>query len=462
MKDQMSRRGFLRLSAGLAAGATISACTAVPPAQPTTAGTAAPGAPAQEAVSIRFWNVWGAAREELMNEIIATFEEENPGVTVENLVQPFENRAENLFASIASNEPPEVLMATRAELLQFAHEGLILPIDDYVEQNGLDLSLFYEAEINNMRWDGQLYSMPMPTGGGITGLELVNLDMFTAAGIEPVIPQTWQELEEVCRQFTEVDSRGIVQVGANVVGADVGSFVSSFFAWLYCNNGSIYSDDLRQPAFNSAEGLATLEWMVNFTNDINGGIQNVIDFFLAPGEATEAQPWYNDVQLVNFPNVSIFFHMQTFRPDMNWDMGLRPRNGNNADAQSRGLSGEEFAWSYIVPASVAEERREPAFKFVQKITYDESACWFMQQQDRPSPLQACNEDPSYYEANIHWDKVLESLQSDVSVDIIPSHTRVRDIVGQAVQSALFGDATPEVALAQAAEQAQSVIDEYWG
>jgi multiple sugar transport system substrate-binding protein len=397
-----------------------------------------------------------------MNQIIATFEEENPGITVENLVQPFENRAENLFASIASNEPPEVLMATRAELLQFANEGLILPIDDYVEQHNLDLSVFYEAEINNMRWDGQLYSMPMPTGGGITGLELVNLDMFTAAGIEPSIPQTWQELEDVCRQFTELDSRGIVQVGANIVGADVGGFVGNFFAWLYCNNGSIYSDDLRQPAFNSPEGLATLEWMVNFTNDINGGIQNVIDFFLAPGEATEAQPWYNDVQLVNFPNVSIFFHMQTFRPDMNWDMGLRPYNGNNPDAQSRGLSGEEFAWSYIIPASVAEERREAAFKFVQKITYDESACWFMQQQDRPSPLQACNEDPSYYEANIHWDKVLESLQSDVSVDIIPPHTRVRDIVGQAVQSALFGDATPEDALAQAAEQAQSVIDEYWG
>jgi multiple sugar transport system substrate-binding protein len=302
----------------------------------------------------------------------------------------------------------------------------------------------------------------MPTGGGITGLELVNLDMFAAAGIDPVIPQTWQELEEVCRQFTELDSRGLVTVGANVVGADVPGFVGSFFAWLYCNNGRIYSDDLRAPAFNSPEGLATLEWMVNFTNEINGGVQNVIDFFLAPGEATEAQPWYNDVQLVNFPNVSIFFHMQTFRPDMNWDMGLRPHNGDNPDAQSRGLSGEEFAWSYIIPTAVAEERREAAFKWVKKITYDESACWFMQQQDRPSPLRACNEDPSYYEANIHWDKVLESLQSDVSVEIIPPHTRVRDIVGQAVQSALFGDATPEAALAQAAEQSQAVIDEYWG
>jgi multiple sugar transport system substrate-binding protein len=458
-RHQMSRRAFLHLSAGVAAGTLISACAM--PTQPATTGAAEAGAPAQEAVSIRFWNVWGAAREELMNEIIGHFEEENPGISVENLVQPFENRAENLFASIASNEPPEVLMATRAELLQFADEGLIIAIDDYVEQNELDLSRFFEAEINNMRWQDRLYSMPMPTGGGITCLELVNLDMLSAAGQEAVIPQTWQELEDLAREFTVLDDRGIVQLGANITGTDVPGFVGSFFAWLYCNGGRIYNEELTQTTFNSEEGVATLEWMVNFTNDIYGGIQNYIDFSLAPGEATEAQPWYNDVQLVNFPNVSIFFHMQTFRPDMNWDMGVRPYNGNNPNATSQGLSGEEFAWSYVIPQSVAQERQEAAFKWVQKITYDDNgACWFMQQQGRPSPIIACNEDPVYYDANPHWDKVLDSLATDVSVDIIPPHTRIRDLVGQAVQSALFGDASPADALNQAAEQSQAIVDEF--
>jgi len=242
----------------------------------------------------------------------------------------------------------------------------------------------------------------------------------------------------------------------------VGTDVGSFFAWLYCNGGTIYSDDLTAPAFDSPQGIATLEWMVNFTNNINGGVQNVTDFFAGPGEATEAQPWYNDIQLINFPNVSIFFHMQTYRPDMEWDMGLRPYNANNQDAQSQGLSGEAFAWSYLIPEAVDEARREAAFLWVKKITYDENgACWFMQEQGRPSPLQTCNEAEVYYDANMHWDKVLESLQIDVSVDIIPPHTRIRDIVDQAVQAALFGDATPDAALAQASEQAQAVIDEYW-
>lgn len=454
----LSRRSMLKLMGGVAAASALAAC--VPAVAPAPAGEAA--APAQAPITIRFWNVWGAAREELMNQIIARFEEENPGIKVQNLVQPFERREENLFTALASGDPPEVLMATRAEILRFANDGLIAPIDEYVAANGLDLTRFYDSEIGNFYWKDRLYSMPMPTGGGVTSLTLVNLDMLHAAGREDPVPATWTELETLARDFTEIDDKGIVKIGASVVGATVGAMATDFFAWLYCNNGRIYNDDLTQVAFAEEQGVETLEWMVRFTNEINGGVQNVLDFFAGPGEATEAQPWYNDRQLINFPNVSIFFHMQTYRPDMQWDMGLRPYNSDNPAAKSQGLSGETFAWGYVVPNVVTGERRNAAFKWVQKITYDEDGGgWFVKQQGRPSPLKAVNEDPSYYETNPHWDKVLKSLESDVSVQILPVHAQVRDVVGQAVQAALFGDASPVEALAQAAQQAQSIVDGYW-
>ncbi|MEZ4581428.1 MAG: extracellular solute-binding protein [Caldilineaceae bacterium] len=311
-----------------------------------------------------------------------------------------------------------------------------MPITSMVEaDDDVDLGKFYDAEINNMRWEGELYSMPMPTGGGITGIMLVNVDMFNEAGVEPWVPETWQELEDLAREFTVIDDRGIVQIGANV-----GTGAGAFFAWLYTNDGQIYSDDLRSVAFNSPEGVETLTWMVNFTNDINGGIQNVLDFYITGQEANETQPWYNDVELVNFPNVSIFFHMATLKPDLDWDLGLRPYNGNNDAAESHGISGEEFGWGYVIPAGVPEEKQQAAYEWVKKITYDmDGACWFMQQQSRPSPLKECNEDQMYYDVNPKWDLVRDSLERDVSVDILPIHNRVRDVVEQAVQAAMFGE-----------------------
>lgn len=449
----LSRRTMLKLMGGVAATGMVAACA--PAVAPAPGGGAA--APAQSEVTIRFWNVWGAAREELMNQIIARFEEENPGIKVQNLVQPFERREENLFTALASGDPPEVLMASRAEILRFANDGLITSIDDYVTANNLDLSRFYDSEIGNFYWKDKLYSMPMPTGGGVTSLTLVNYDMLRAAGHEDQVPATWAELEEMSRAFTELDDKGIVKIGATV-----GTMASDFFGWLYCNSGAIYNDDLTRVDFANEQGVQTLEWMVNFTNEINGGVQNVIDFFAGPGEATEAQPWYNDAQLINFPNVSIFFHMQTYKPDMQWDMGLRPYNADNPAAKSQGLSGEAFAWGYVVPNVVTDARREAALKWLQKITYDEDGGgWFMMQQGRPSPIKAVNEDPSFYEVNPHWDKVLKSLESDVSVQILPVHAQVRDIVTQGVQAAMFGDASPAEALTRAAEQAQAVVDSYW-
>jgi multiple sugar transport system substrate-binding protein len=444
---------MLKLMGGVAATGMVAACA--PAVAPAPGGGAA--APAQSEVTIRFWNVWGAAREELMNQIIARFEEENPGIKVQNLVQPFERREENLFTALASGDPPEVLMASRAEILRFANDGLITSIDDYVTANNLDLSRFYDSEIGNFYWKDKLYSMPMPTGGGVTSLTLVNYDMLRAAGHEDQVPATWVELEEMSRAFTELDDKGIVKIGATV-----GTMASDFFGWLYCNSGAIYNDDLTRVDFANEQGVQTLEWMVNFTNEINGGVQNVIDFFAGPGEATEAQPWYNDAQLINFPNVSIFFHMQTYKPEMQWDMGLRPYNADNPAAKSQGLSGEAFAWGYVVPNVVTDARREAALKWLQKITYDEDGGgWFMMQQGRPSPIKAVNEDPSFYEVNPHWDKVLKSLESDVSVQILPVHAQVRDIVTQGVQAAMFGDASPAEALTRAAEQAQAVVDSYW-
>jgi ABC-type glycerol-3-phosphate transport system substrate-binding protein len=47
------------------------------------------------------------------------------------------------------------------------------------------------------------------------------------------------------------------------------------------------------------------------------------------------------------------------------------------------------------------------------------------------------------------------------VNILPVHVRIRDIVDQGVQAAMFGDKSAEQALTDAAEQAQAVVDEYW-
>lgn len=102
---------------------------------------------ASEVIEIEFMNWWDAAREALMDDVIANFEAENPCIKVINQIQPWDNRSELLATSAASSTPPDIIMTTRPETYQFALQGLIAPIDSFVDASGLDLSVFYDGEI---------------------------------------------------------------------------------------------------------------------------------------------------------------------------------------------------------------------------------------------------------------------------------------------------------------------------
>ncbi len=421
-----------------------------------------------EEVTITFMNWWGATREPLMDQVIANFNEICPNITVENSVQAWDNRAELVATTVASNNPPNLIMTGRVETYQFAFQGFLEPIDDFVAASGIDPEeVFYEGEIANQYFDGQLYAMPLPTAGGISGLMMYNKTMFREAGLDPDDPpETWQELEEVAAAISEVDAFGIVKMGVNL---ELGSELNNSFAyWLYTNNGRLFSDDGRTVTFNSPEGVETLEWMVNFINEYSGGVEMDRDFMAATPDMTTADnPFYNELLAVHFPNVSGFGHLQNTDPEMwedtdAWGVALRPYNGENPDATHAGVSGLAFSWGYVIPSNQPDVEKAAAYAFMEYLTTaDDGGCYFMFEQGRPSPIKSCNEREAYYDANPYWDTVLESLAVDVSVPVTPVQTQINDILHRAVEEAFFG-ADAQSVLDNAAEEAQALLDEFWG
>jgi len=421
-------------------------------------GTVAP----QEEIVLDFWNWWGVQREPLMQEIIGPFQEEHPGVTINNVVQGWDRRAEVVLTAMAGGEPPEIMMATRAEIVRFAAEGLIVPITKYVEEDGLDLSAFYPSEIETMWWNGELYSMPMPTAGGETSFYVYNKTLFAEHGLDPENPPaTWQELWAASEVLNQRSGNVI-----DLMAADIGVSGNAFLSWLYTNNGALYSEDLRSVTFNSPEGVETLQWMYDYVQTFYGGVENHIDFMAqTTGESAE-NPLFQGRQAIQFPNVSIFGHLATFAPDLDYGVALRPYNADNPDARSQGIAPLGFGWGYVIPAGLSPEAERAAYDFVRRITYDmgedvKGGCWFMQEQARPSPLIACNEDPVFYELNPNWDNVKAALEADIALPIVPPQSQIQSFITEYVDLAMFGELSPQEALDLAAEESQAVLDAYW-
>ena len=416
-------------------------------------------------IELDFMNWWGAAREALMDELIGHFQAENPCIRVNNQVQPWGNRSELLATAAASSSPPGIIMTTRPETYQFAISGLIIPIDAFVEEAGTDLSVFYEGEIGVQYWNGQLYGLPMPSAGGLTSLFIYNKEMMAGAGFDPESPpKTWQELEEVAAALTQGDPLGV-----DVMGASVGNGDADFVSWLYTNNGKYVSDDGRTLLFNSPEGVEALEWMVSFTNNINGSVENVSDFFQDTAFAEGDHPFYDSELGFLSVNTAFFGHYNVNAPEKyadtsHWGVMLRPYNGDNPDAGHAGVTGYGFsgAWAYTIPSVHPPEKQAAAYKFAEFIgVHPLGGCAFLFAQSRPSPVRECNENPAYYDANPYWATVLEGLATDVSVPITPAQGRIAEVLNNHIEEAFFGMKSAEEALNDAAAEGQAILDEFW-
>ena len=141
MDIKLTRRNFLRVSGVSATLALAARATA-----PTAPAASTDAEPMAERVEIEFMNWWGAHREPLMDEVIANFHDMNSSVQVNNSVQPWDGREERAATAVASNNPPALIMTQRVETHQFAHENLILPIDDYVQASGIDPDAIFTPE----------------------------------------------------------------------------------------------------------------------------------------------------------------------------------------------------------------------------------------------------------------------------------------------------------------------------
>jgi multiple sugar transport system substrate-binding protein len=465
METGLSRRHFLRLTAGALAGAAVTACVPAAAPQTTTESTGAEGAePAGEKITIEFMNWWGAQREALLNESIALFNELHPNIEVVNSLQPWDRRAERAATAIASRTPPGVIMTRREETYKFAHEGLIVPVTEYVAARGLNVDeMFFAADLDNQRWQGELWSLPLPGDGASASLYLYNKQLLSEAGFENP-PSTWQELEEVARAITEIDG------GIQVLGVDVGTG-AAFPVWLYCNNGQYCSDDAKQILFNSEEGVEALQWMVNVTNEISGGIENVRDFFAGIDGTSPDFPFYQDRFAVYFTGTWAFDHMETQDVEMwtdtdKWGVALRPYNANRSGAASHGTSGLQWGWGYTIPSALPKEVQDAAYEWVEwwitQPRIDEpGGCQFLFTQSQVSALTECTNDPAWYDGNPYWDVVVSALGIDVSVPITPVQSQITAFLNEAVEQAMFGQQTPQEALDLAAERGQALLDEFW-
>ncbi|WP_368659430.1 ABC transporter substrate-binding protein [Metabacillus halosaccharovorans] len=200
-----------------------------------------------EKVKLTFWGDWTGDGEDQFNHMVEKFNESQDRIEVEYVIQ--EDLITKFMTGITSGQVPDVLLWDRWRTSLYAPKGVLHPINEYMEADGVSEGDFYEEALKELSYDDNLYGLPLTVD---TRALFYNKDHFEEAGIEP--PTTWEELREAAKKLTVKNGKDFERVGFSL--NDLGLFNM----WLQQAGGQMLTEDLTATAYNSEAGLKVLEY----------------------------------------------------------------------------------------------------------------------------------------------------------------------------------------------------------
>lgn len=202
----------------------------------------------------------------LINNFNATNED---GITIEVQGVEWGSYYDQLNATFAGGDAPDIAVMHRTRLLDYAARQLVVPLGDAFAEGGIDVADFAGPALQAVSVDDMVYGLPFDLH---TLLWHVNADLLAEAGLidedgNIMLPSSPEELLEHAAMVKEA-------TGADYVAMDATQFplgVRAVFAMVWQQEGDLLNEDRSAADINSDAGTSALEVMNSL---FNGGYAN--------------------------------------------------------------------------------------------------------------------------------------------------------------------------------------------
>lgn len=202
-----------------------------------------------EQITLEYWGLWEP--NEVLDEVLKEFEQQNVGVTVRYTKQSHRDYRERLQTAIASGNGPDVFRYHASWVPMLTQELAKMPAS--VMSTADFKKTFYPVASKQLEVDGQMVGIPLM----YDGLALYyNKEIFRTANATP--PKTWPELKTLASQLTVRSDAGIERGGLAIGNATNVEHFADILALLIIQNGG----DIKNP--NTPQGRDALLFYTNF------------------------------------------------------------------------------------------------------------------------------------------------------------------------------------------------------
>ena len=272
----LRRRDCLRWGAAcLAAGPALAACSRGTGAGP---GPAATATTLTASIGYQGGATYSGTQQELVESYIAQhFSASHPGVRVLTTAAPNSNgspaSSDTVIAAILAGQGADVLGGSGYQLASFLQQNLLAPLDGYVQQAGIDTSVFDQDHLAALTRSGRgLIGLPAFDGPDVV---LVNWSVFDGLGLaRPTADWTADAAAALWRQAAGTRS------GSHMWG--MGLDLHDYFARLF--GGQLMNAAGTQCLLDQPAVLQAANWLVP---QVQAGVVQPIgtDALVTEGEA---------------------------------------------------------------------------------------------------------------------------------------------------------------------------------
>ncbi len=374
------------------------------------------------------WGSWSGDQVDQLEEQAARFNESQDEYEVSYV--PQELVEEKLLTALAGGQVPDVVLWDRYQTALYAPKGALAPIDEFVEEDDVDTSMFYEPALGEMTVDDTLYGLPLLVDNRSL---LYNKTLLADAGVEP--PTNWEELKTAAEALAVSDGGKLTQAGMDL--SDPGLFNM----YLAQAGGQLLNDDQTKTAYNSPEGIEVLEfWKSLLDADVyEQGFGDTGDSFAESKTAMKLDgPW----ALSTLDKVD-GLEYGVVPPPAGPDGDTGAYMGGFGLVIPEGAKNAEGAWEFMKWWTTEAENG---------VAFGEIAGWI------PANIEAAN-DP-YFTENEHYSAFIETMNY---AQARPNVKGYSDVDGKALVPALerflSGEISAEQALKEAQEQGDQILEQ---
>jgi|LSQX01.3.fsa_nt_gb raffinose/stachyose/melibiose transport system substrate-binding protein len=384
---------------------------------------------AQETV-ITVWD-WSTSQSPVIEHQIEVFESKHPGIKVERQAISSNSGVywTRVMLGIQADDLPDVVAFGNDRVAEWVDSGRFIPITDYYEASPLNGEILQPA-VDVFRHNGELWAIPTILYHVTI---LANEDVFVQNSIS--LPQTWDELLDVCKVLKE---KGVYPI---LMGGNKPVYIAIWFENLASINGSdLYG--LRDGKFDLAtpENVEALELLVELAEYMNPDWPTAdnddmkSELALGNGAMFLTGPWTLEPA-------------SRIKPDVNFKAIAMPYNES---IKGKTYVGGQTAYGI----STSCKNPDVAWTFIEWMTGHEGATLYTEG-GQISPNLTVSDEAYFSQPAADW--VALSAENTQPLATYPNQSEVRSIVTDACVRAMLGQASAEEALEQATVEANRSI-----